>query len=60
MTEDQKQQAKLAQSVGFDAYGTSSNTMDPVASAIHGLIQHIHSMDKRMDAMCQNIQRLGV
>jgi serine O-acetyltransferase len=59
MTEDQKQQVKLAQSVGFDAYGTSSNTMDPVASAIHGLIQHIHSMDKRMDAMCQTIQRLG-
>jgi serine O-acetyltransferase len=59
LTEDQKQQQKLAQSVGFDAYGTSSNTMDPVANAIHGLIQHIHVMEKRMDGMCKTIQRLG-
>ena len=42
LTEDQKQKQKLAQSVGFDAYGTSSETLDPVATAIHGLIEHIH------------------
>ena len=50
---------KLAQSVGFDAYGTSTQTLDPVASAIHGLIEHIHLMEKRMDSMCQTIHRLG-
>lgn len=59
LTEDEKQQAKLAQSVGFDAYGTSSKTMDPVANAIHGLIQHIHAMDKRVDGMCETIRHLG-
>ncbi|HEC73910.1 MAG TPA: serine O-acetyltransferase [Methylophaga aminisulfidivorans] len=59
LTEDQKQQHKLAQSVGFDAYGTSSKTMDPVANAIHGLIEHIHLMDKRVDEMCKTIHRLG-
>ncbi len=59
LTEDQKQKQKLAQSVGFDAYGTSSNTLDPVASAIHGLIEHIHALDKRVDTMCQTIQQLG-
>ena len=56
---DKKAQEKLAQSVGFDAYGTSTQTPDPVASAIHGLIEHIHLMEKRMDAMCQTIHRLG-
>ncbi|WP_289282512.1 serine O-acetyltransferase [Methylophaga sp. UBA5088] len=59
LSEDEKQRQKLAQSVGFDAYGTSSKTMDPVASAIHGLIQHVHAMDKRVDVMCKKIHRLG-
>lgn len=58
-TEEQKQRQKLAQSVGFDAYGTSSETLDPVATAIHGLIEHIHALDKRMDDMTQTIHTLG-
>ena len=58
-TDDQKQQEKLAQSVGFDAYGTSSETLDPVATAIHGLIEHIHALDKRMDDMTKTIHTLG-
>jgi len=45
--------------VGFDAYGTSQQSMDPVASAIHGLIEHIQMTDKRVDVLCQTIQRLG-
>ena len=59
LTEDQKQKQKLAQSVGFDAYGTSSETLDPVATAIHGLIEHIHIMDKRVDSLCQTIHKMG-
>lgn len=59
LTEDEKQQQKLAQAVGFDAYGTSNETLDPVASAIHGLIEHIHALDKRVESMAETIQRLG-
>lgn len=59
MTDDKKQQEKLAQSVGFDAYGTSSATMDPVAAAIHGLIEHIQAMDKRIDVMTDTIHKMG-
>jgi serine O-acetyltransferase len=58
-TEDEKQQQKLAESVGFDAYGTSNETLDPVATAIHGLIEHIHMTDKRVDEMCKTIHQLG-
>ena len=58
-TEDQKQKQKLAESVGFDAYGTSNETLDPVATAIHGLIEHIHLTDKRVDEMCKTIHQLG-
>ena len=59
LTEDERQQQKLAQSVGFDAYGTSNQTTDPVASAIHGLIEHVQAMEKRVDSMCKTIKRLG-
>ena len=59
LTEDEKQQQKLAQSVGFDAYGTSSETLDPVATAIHGLIEHIHALDKRVENMAETIHQLG-
>ncbi len=59
LSEDEKQQQQLAQAVGFDAYGTSNETLDPVASAIHGLIEHIHALDKRVEAMAETIQRLG-
>ena len=58
-TEDQKQKQKLAQEVGFDAYGASNETLDPVATAIHGLIEHIHALDKRIDTMSDIIEQLG-
>jgi len=58
-TEEQQQKQKLAQSVGFDAYGTSSETLDPVATAIHGLIEHIHALDKRIEVMGETIHQLG-
>jgi len=59
LSEEQKQKQKLAQSVGFDAYGTSSETLDPVATAIHGLIEHIHALDKRQELMAATIKQLG-
>jgi len=59
LSEDEKQQQKLAQAVGFDAYGTSGETLDPVAAAIHGLIQHIHALDKRVEKMAATIHQMG-
>jgi serine O-acetyltransferase len=56
---DKKQQQKLAEAVGFDAYGTSNETLDPVESAIHGLIEHIQALDKRVEMMSETIETLG-
>jgi serine O-acetyltransferase len=58
-SQDEKDREKLAQSVGFDAYGTSSAKIDPVASAIHGLIEHIQQQDKRIETLTQTIERMG-
>jgi serine O-acetyltransferase len=59
LSEDEKQQQKLAQEVGFEAYGTSAAANDPVATAIHGLIQHIQAQDKRIDSLSQIIKKMG-
>ena len=59
ISDDKKQQKKLAESVGFDAYGTSNETLDPVEGAIHGLIEHIQALDKRVEMMLETIESLG-
>jgi len=59
ISDDKKRQQKLAESVGFDAYGTSGETLDPVAAAIHGLIEHIQALDKRVETMSETIETLG-
>ncbi|MFZ5755289.1 MAG: serine O-acetyltransferase [Pseudomonadota bacterium] len=49
----------LAEKLGFDAYGVGGDMPDPVARAIHGLIDHIHATDQRVDGMCDALRRLG-
>jgi serine O-acetyltransferase len=55
---DEKRQ-RIASRMGFDAYGVSRDLPDPVADAIHLMLDHIHAMDKKMDAICDTIDRLG-
>ncbi|MGB5439551.1 MAG: serine O-acetyltransferase [Gammaproteobacteria bacterium] len=55
---DEKRQA-IAKKMGFDAYGATSDMPDPVATAVNGILDHIHVMDKRMEEMCKGLQDLG-
>ena len=55
---DAKRQV-IARKIGFDAYGLTRETSDPVAHAINCMLDHIHAMDARMDALCQEVNRLG-
>jgi serine O-acetyltransferase len=55
---DAKRQA-IAKKIGFDAYGMSQETTDPVAHAINCMLDHIHAMDTKMAEMCQVIEQLG-
>ncbi len=50
---------QIAAKIGFDAYGTSSDMPDPVAHAINCMLDHIHSMDQKMEQMCRAIKLLG-
>lgn len=58
-TEKEKARAAIAHKIGFAAYGMEQETPDPVAHAINCMLDHIHSMDKRLEDMCGAIKGLG-
>jgi serine O-acetyltransferase len=55
---DEKRQA-IARKMGFDAYGATSDMPDPVATAVNGILDHIHAMDQRLEDMCRSMKALG-
>ncbi|KAA3626194.1 MAG: serine O-acetyltransferase [Proteobacteria bacterium] len=57
--EQAKARAAIAEKMGFDAYGTTRDMPDPVAHAINSMLDHIHGMDQRMEAMCAALKQLG-
>jgi len=45
--------------MGFDAYGSTRDMPDSVATAINGILDHIHAMDERLEDMCRGMKSLG-
>jgi len=56
--QDDKRQA-IAKKMGFDAYGATRDMPDPVATAVNGILDHIHAMDERLEDMCKGLKDLG-
>lgn len=59
-SEKSNQRQQFAQRIGFDAYGTTQNMSDPVAAAVNCMLDHIHAMDARMEAMCKAMKDKGI
>jgi serine O-acetyltransferase len=60
--QDDEQAAKrraLADKIGFDAYGMSEQTPDPIARAIGQLLDHLQAVDGRLEGMCGALKALG-
>jgi len=55
---DEKRQ-EIARKMGFDAYGSTRDMPDPVATAVNGILDHIHAMDQRLEDMCKRLKDLG-
>jgi len=51
---------KIANKMGFDAYGATSDSPDPVAHAINHMLDHIQLMDKQMQDMKQAMRTAGL
>jgi len=49
-----------AKRIGFDAYGAVRDAPDPVANAINRMLDHIHVMDRRMEAMSLALEEHGI
>lgn len=52
--------AKQAEKMGFSAYGISSDMNDPMVKAIHGLLDHSVTTDRRIELILQHLEKLGV
>ena len=46
--------------MGFSAYALSSNQDDPLAKAIHGLLDHSVETDRRLDLLIKKLESSGV
>lgn len=55
-----KEREQIANKMGFNAYGTSSEMSDPVAHAINHMLDHIHLMDKQLDNMKKVLNEAGI
>lgn len=58
-SEKLKKREEMAMRMGFDAYGVSQDTLDPVEKAIYSLLDHIQSQDEQLEKLNQAVQQLG-
>lgn len=58
--EQTQRRADTAEKIGFDAYGATRDAPDPVANAINRMLDHIHTLDLRLDAMSHALERQGI
>ena len=56
---DQVREEK-AEKLGFSAYAVSRNDDDPVAVALHGLLDHAVETDRRIEALVRQLEQSGV
>ncbi|MFP4154243.1 MAG: serine O-acetyltransferase [Halothiobacillaceae bacterium] len=51
--------ARLAQRLGFDAYGVARDMPDPVARAIDCMLDHIQVLDQKVEILGESVRGLG-
>lgn len=49
---------RFARRMGFDAYGLTRGTPDPVAHAIGSILEHIQQVDERVLTLCRTLHQL--
>ncbi|HEU0198226.1 MAG TPA: serine O-acetyltransferase [Nevskiaceae bacterium] len=49
---------RMAERMGFDAYGLTRDTPDPVATAMSAVLEHIQQLDERVITLCRTLHQL--
>jgi serine O-acetyltransferase len=52
--------ARIAEKIGFPAYGISGDMSDPVAQAINSLLDHVVTIDERIGQILVRLQDAGI
>ena len=56
----EERRMNTAKRIGFDAYGATRDTPDPVAHAVNCMLDHIHLLDQRLEAMAKALEQFGI
>lgn len=59
-SEEGKQREEQAEKMGFSAYAVARDLNDPIAQAIHGLIDHAAESDRRLNALLRDLKAAGI
>lgn len=59
-TQPTKKREKISCKMDFNAYGTTADMPDPVASTINCMLDHIHTMDQQLDCMKKALSDAGI
>jgi len=52
--------ARMAEKIGFPAYGVSGDMNDPVTKAIHSLLDHVVTIDQRIEQILARLEQAGI
>ena len=58
--EKEQVREQKAETMGFSAYAVTGNQDDPLAKAIHGLLDHAVETDRRIEALLAQLEKAGV
>ncbi|RMF17692.1 MAG: serine O-acetyltransferase [Gammaproteobacteria bacterium] len=56
--ESEERRKEMEEKIGFDAYGISEEMPDPVARSIRAMLDHMHAVDERVEALCKSVRKL--
>jgi serine O-acetyltransferase len=59
-SEQGRQREAQAEKMGFSAYAVASDQDDPLAKAIHGLLDHAAETDRRLESLLRELSDQGV
>ena len=59
-TEQGRQRQAQAEKMGFSAYAVGRDQDDPLAKAIHGLLDHAAETDRRLASLLRELEAQGV
>jgi serine O-acetyltransferase len=52
--------ARMAEKIGFPAYGVSGDMNDPMTKAIHSLLDHVVTIDRRIEQILARLEQAGI